>query len=503
MRRPTAPPQPFQALWQALSTFIPLPEVPPAPLPAPAIQLEPLEEPLLLSLQALLGENRVACSPELLHAHAGGETYPGFVRRYRAVAAPLAVIFPESEQEIAALMEWAGEREIQLLPWGGGNDPFWRKSQDCTSFVVVNLERMNRLLEITPADRQVKVQAGIRWTELEKQLETAGMTTGQTFESPLATVGGSVSSGVMGLKALGYGTFHENLTRLRAITPAGLLNLHKPAPGTPDWRGLLLSSHGTHGIITELSLRLFHLPTATYTQTALFASWEEALATLRQALECDLRPTWARILVPKEAALLTAPERPPRRLSSLLRREEATEGEVQLTVGVESCEEALIARYRQQLETLIRDSKGRLEGNGVAGPGDEPWRQALALLPALWERGILAHTLITAVPWPEAAEFCRDWEEALRSINEATGGVPGFVFTTLYAAEEYALIYTLLVGQQAAGGPEALQTQLEAIYEVARETTWRRNRTAWESNLQSDIASALTETLDPAGVLIR
>lgn len=457
----------------------------------------------MLSLQALLGENRVACSPELLHAHAGGETYPGFVRRYREVAAPLAVIFPESEQEIAALMEWAGERELQLLPWGGGNDPFWRKGQDCPSFVVVNLERMNRLLEITETHHQVKVQAGIRWTELEKQLEATGMTTGQTFESPLTTVGGSVSNGVMGLKALGYGTFHENLTRVRAITPAGLLNLHKPAPGDPDWRGLLLSSHGRHGIITELNLRLFPRPTVTYTQAALFPSREEALATLRQALESDLRPTWARILVPKEAALLTPPERPTRRLS-LLRREEAAEGEVQLTIGVESCEEAMIARYRQQFETLIRDSKGRLEsGNGITGPGEEPWRQTLTLLPALWERGILAHTLTTAVPWPEAAEFCRNWEEALRSINEATGGMPGFVFTTLYAAEEYALIYTLLVGQQAAGGPEALQAQLEAIYEVAHGTTWQQNRTALESNLQNDIANALIETLDPAGVMIR
>ncbi len=495
----------FRNFWRLISRSLKLSETPPPARQESLPEPEILEAPMLYSLQELLGENSCAVDVDTLRNHTATSTYTGFLSQFTPSHLPQAVVYPENEHEIAALMVWAGERELQLVPWGGGTDPLGYKSNLSRPFVVVNLERLHRLLEIDRFNQYVRVQSGIPWIKLESILEGDDLTTGQLFPHPEATVGGSIAKGSPGLKALEYGTLRDNVVMLRAITPAGPIALKKPLLGEPDWRGLMLGAHGSWGIITEATLRLHARPLERLAFTIGFSSWEQALEASRRLLrERKLMPSWIRIIGAKELALFAAQNRVTRlqslRLSVL---GEPPVSETQLVVGLEGVGEMLTAR-RHRIEALMKEAGGRIEIlDRAAILHEDPAQQIRPLLPLLWERNILAHIQMAAVPWNKAAEFRKDWEETLRSVLQATSRTPGLTATAVYPMENAVIFSTLLLGQQAAENAESRRAQWEAIQAVVHETLIRWRTEGGPSLLLNQSIDAAGNWLDPDGIMIR
>lgn len=219
----------------------------------------------LASLAARLPEGAVSTHPGEL-ASRGRDQWPlAMLREVRGerMARPMAVVFPRSTDEVSAVLAWAQEAGIPLIPRGGGSgvtggaEAVWRS-------VVLDLSRMNRVHQIDEESLAVEVEAGIRGDRLEAALEPRGLTLGHYPQSlAISSVGGWVATRAAGQASAGYGAIEDLLLGLVAVLPGGEVVRLRPTPRSaagPDLRRLFAGSEGTLGAITEVTLSVSRSP---------------------------------------------------------------------------------------------------------------------------------------------------------------------------------------------------------------------------------------------------
>lgn len=492
----------FESFWGALRQLLPLPPSPPTQNHPSAVLPTPLEESLQLSLQRIIPPDRVHYDSEWVQRYAGDHSYEGYLWQHTLPQYPAAVALPNTEQELAQLIAWATEREFRLLPWGGGKSAYQGKHPHGTPFIVVDLQYLNRILEIDAQRRLVRAQSGITWAALEEALNAQKLTTGQCFSRSLATLGGSIARQSTNIKSLRYGSLMENVQAIRALCPSGPIRLHTARPGATDERALMLGAHSAWGIISDVTLRLYPRPQERLTLMTGAPSWNEALVIVKSLLNAELRPATIRTTTARELALFGGESSSG--LRQLLRalRGGGTPAELQILLDLEGTREGIMTT-RRYIEELLHEKNIQITNNGrEMQPREAEYQQRQFLLQQLWERRILAHTLTTAVPWNITAAFLRDWEEALRSILLTTGGQPGQTLSTLWATPDYALLHTLLLGYQAEE-PAARMVQLQDIYAVAHAAKQRWEIEEPASALVKQAQHAAGAQLDPKGIMMR
>lgn len=178
--------------------------------------------------------------------------------------APSAVVFPESEEEVVALVGLARQRRLALVP-SGGRTGLSGGAVAPAGEVVVSLDRMNRILDFDPAGQLVRCQAGVVTGALQQFAEEQGLFYPVDFSSSGSSqIGGNVATNAGGIKVIRYGMTRDWVAGLRAVTGTGEVldtgrGLVKNATGY-DLRHLLVGSEGTLGLITEVTIRLRRPP---------------------------------------------------------------------------------------------------------------------------------------------------------------------------------------------------------------------------------------------------
>lgn len=492
----------FTDFWTALGQFLQLPTAPANEGGTRAPCAVPLEESLRFSLNHLLEPSRVYCDEETLQRYGSWPPCTDDNVQGPKVLTPAAVVFPKSEREIAQLLAWAEERELRLLPWGGGGTPYEHKQWDQTPYLVVDLQHLNRVLEINPEQRLLRIQSGMRWTTLEEHLAPHKLTTGQHFPWSTATVGGAVAAQGFSTRALRYGDLSQNLLGIKAICPAGPIRLLPARPGAPDERGLMLGTFGAWGIITEITLRLQPAPQERIALISAHASVSDALAMLERLRNAKVRFAAAEISSTRELSLFCSLTR--RSIRQVVRTLlGSTPAEFQMIIDLEGPREE-VNSTRRQIAELLRDKRWQTSGASPDTPLRIPdYVQQSALLRLLWEQHLLAHTLSVAVPWQIAAPFLRDWEEALQSVLLTTGGLPGQVLSTLRATDGHTMLRTLLLGFQPRNGATTAGSQIQDIEAVALTIKQRWQIEEPTAPLVHQALNKASECLDPNGVMMR
>ena len=135
-------------------------------------------------------------------AHAYGKSFPdyagGLVGDYRS--APDVVAYPRNEEEVAAVLDWAGGAQASVTPFGGGSSVVGgvepkRDAVRYTAAVTVDLRELGRVLEVDKTSRAARIQAGAFGPALETQLKPHGLTLRhfpQSFEC--STLGGWIAT---------------------------------------------------------------------------------------------------------------------------------------------------------------------------------------------------------------------------------------------------------------------------------------------------------------------
>lgn len=334
-------------------------------------------------------------------AHARGKAFRDVVRNLHGdvTHVPDLVARPRTEQDVVDLLDWCTTTGTPVVPYGGGSSVVGGVEPRFDGPAVsLDLERLDRVVEIDATTRAARIQAGAYGPALEAELKPHGLTLRhfpQSFE--FSTLGGWLATRAGGHFAT-LATHIDDLTEsLRIVTPVGTVESRRlPGSGAgPAPDRMFLGSEGILGVITEAWMRLQRRPTWQRTATIDFASYDAAVAATRAIAQSGLHPANCRLLDPAEALINTGT---------------ATEGGV-LIVAFESADHPVDAWLDRALE-LVADHGGtvRTTRDRSATPTPEPagdasraWRSAFIRMPyqrdALARRSMIVETFETACTW--------------------------------------------------------------------------------------------------------
>ena len=212
---------------------------------------------LLEKLVEIVGDDWLKTDPADLETYGKDWTkaYP---------ANPIAIVLPKDTDEVVALVQLANLHEVALVP-SGGRTGLSGGAVAANGELVVAFDRMNKILEFNPADRQVVCEPGVVTQQLQQYAEQEGLFYPVDFASSGSSqLGGNVSTNAGGIKVIRYGMTREWVKGLKVVTGSGELldlnrGLSKNATGY-DFRHLFTGAEGTLGFIVELTLALTSMP---------------------------------------------------------------------------------------------------------------------------------------------------------------------------------------------------------------------------------------------------
>ena len=276
-----------------------------------------LDPALLAALRDLLGADRVLTDDATRRLRTRGKSTPDLLRQRAGDLsdAPDAVVRPSTHDEVAAVLAFAVEHHVAVVPFGGGTSVsggLVARREGYAGLLSLDLVAMKGLLAVDHVSMTATLEPGLRGPEAEALLAAEGLTLGhfpQSFEH--ATIGGFAATRSSGQSSAGYGRFDALVMAMRVATPRGEIRLgSSPANAAgPDLRQLFLGSEGAFGVITEVTVRVRRLPAEKVYEGwrwPSFAAGADAMRTLAQA---GLLPTVIRLSDESETAInLTRPD---------------------------------------------------------------------------------------------------------------------------------------------------------------------------------------------------
>lgn len=203
-------------------------------------------------LTAVVGENNVVTAKVDRVAYARDLT-PYF-------SLPDLIVFPETRDHVIEILKVVSKEGIPITPRGGGAS-FQGSSLPVRGGIVLDLSRMNKILEISKDDMLAIVQPGVRYETFEHELQKHGLTFPHDVGShDAATIGGILASDSNGHHAYKHGRVSPWIQGMEvALLDGTVLNLGSRAPRYNmgyNLSALISGSQGTLGVITEATLRL-------------------------------------------------------------------------------------------------------------------------------------------------------------------------------------------------------------------------------------------------------
>ena len=173
---------------------------------------------------------------------------------------PAAVVRPKTAEDIIVLMKYAGRREIPVVPRGGASWGFGG-AVPTQGGIVVDMTSMNRIIEIDETGMTATCQPGVTWEQLIDEAGWKGLSIGAyPGSSPVATIGGWLSTGGSGIASYKYGIASDQVKSVQAVLSDGSVLITAPkstaAVGYYNFSSLFAGAEGTTGIITEVTLKL-------------------------------------------------------------------------------------------------------------------------------------------------------------------------------------------------------------------------------------------------------
>ncbi|MGE0541270.1 MAG: FAD-binding oxidoreductase, partial [Dehalococcoidia bacterium] len=223
---------------------------------------------------------------------------------------PAAVVQPADVDGVAAVLRFATDHGLSVTAWGGGT-AMGLGNRPSRLDLIVDLTRLNRILEHRPQDLTVTVEAGVTLDILQTTLAAHGqMLALDPPCSDRATVGGVLAANSTGPRRYRYGTARDLLIGSRALLADGTPvrsggKVVKNVAGY-DLNKLWIGSCGSLAIIVEATFKVTPMPAGLGQLVALFTSADAAHAMAMTVTGSRLQPLSLDLIGPPAAHRLTS-----------------------------------------------------------------------------------------------------------------------------------------------------------------------------------------------------
>jgi glycolate oxidase len=205
---------------------------------------------------------------------------------------PMAVLLPETTDEVAAILRVCDEHRIPVTARGSGTG-LSGAAIPSDGGVVVSFERMKRI-EIDTENQVAIVEPGVTLAELDEVTAKHDLTYPVYPGEYSASLGGNVATNAGGMRAVKYGVTRHQVLGLEAVLPSGEVirtggRFVKGSTGY-DLTQLIVGSEGTLALVTEATLRLYPRPAHNATVLAPYRTLDEVMHAVPRIVASGIGP---------------------------------------------------------------------------------------------------------------------------------------------------------------------------------------------------------------------
>ena len=239
-------------------------------------------------LKKIIGKENVHADPEDLLAYGGDATYHHIKGR------PQAVVTPITPDDVAGVVRYASRKNIPVVPRGAGSG-LSGNSTAVKGGIMVDMKRMNRILNINKGNFTAEVEAGAVLAPFHRTVEREGLFYPPDPQSmSVCTLGGNVSTRAGGPRGVKYGTTGNYVLGLEVVLPDGDIirtggSCVKQSVGY-DLTHLYTGAEGTLGVITKVITRLLPLPAEKKTIIMKCRTTEQAAVAVAEIISRGVVP---------------------------------------------------------------------------------------------------------------------------------------------------------------------------------------------------------------------
>ncbi|MEG1874368.1 MAG: FAD-binding oxidoreductase [Angelakisella sp.] len=383
-----------------------------------------LREEQLAALRGIVGAEFVRTDDYARLSVAYGKTMYDILRlrNKRIENLPDAVLYPDSKEQIEAIVAYCQGEKIPVYVYGGGSSV--TRGVECTrGGVSLDMRlRFNKVVSFNEMDQTITVEAGMSGPKLEGLLNNAPAELGakraytcghfpQSFE--YSSVGGWVVTRGAGQNSTYYGVISDIVLAQEYATPVGSIATDRyPRKATgPDIGQIMMGSEGAFGVLTHVTLRVFrHTPETIRRFSFLFRDWHTAQAAAREMMQSEGGyPSVFRLSDPEETQIMLrmyGVEESPLKL--LFDARGFQEGESCLFLGFTNGEKG----FSKNCARVMKRVAHRYGGMSLTGMVTKSWEKGRFddpyLRDTMQDFGIVTDTMECSVNWSNMEQVHRE-----------------------------------------------------------------------------------------------
>ena len=413
-------------------------------------------------------------------------------------ALPDCIVWPESVDQVSEILKFASKNKIPVIPFGDGSGVLG-SAIPRKGGIVLDVKKMNKIVEIDDLGLMARVQTGINGMNLERLLNRDGYTMGHIPQSLYcSSLGGWIACKAAGQFSTKYGKIEDMLVSLEAVLPDGTVISSKSVPRSstgPAVERLFLGSEGKLGVVTEATVKIWPFPEKRAMVSFLFESLHDAYESTRIILRRGVYPAVMRIYDKNETV---------RHFWEL----EGAKDHVMLVLLCEGDEKVVDLEHEVCIEVC--------ESHGGVSCGQDPvehWLESRFNVREVGDfvpRGFIFDTIEVSVGWKDGVKLYENVIDAMRSVK-------GVVIASAHASHFYpqgVCFYFTFGGIPPRGVPhyefymQAWDAAMKAVVDSGGSISHHHGvgltRAEWlkvEMGARMEMFKRIQGVLDPAGVM--